>query len=1000
MADPRRGEEFEELLASCLEAQAAGGAEALEVLLAQHPADALRLRERLAQLARLGLVGEDHPRLGPYRVVGRLGAGGMGVVHRARDEDGAEVALKVLPPASDARSRERFEREIHAIASLDHPGIVRVVDVGEADARPYLALELVRGATLSDLLAELRADPPGFDALTGAHLAEALRTVSARRGDPVEPVAGAFDRPWAEVVCRLVADVADALEHAHRAGVVHRDVKPSNVFVDAEGRARLFDFGLAHLVDADSLTRTGDFAGTPYYTSPEQLSGARDLDGRTDVFALGATLYELLCLRRPFEGEGAAAVFRAIQSSDPAPPRRVNPEVPGDLETVTLTTLAKERGQRYASAAALAEDLRRFLAFRPVLARPIGLARRLVRAARRSPGWAAAIGLLAVGLVALPAFLLWANSAIRTERDRAEDSARLSASVVEYLVGLFEGVAGEERTARELLDEGVERLPAIGDQRVRAALYEASGRAYALMGLPRQAIPLFDRAFQLAARELGSEDAEGGRPLELLARAHIAVENWAVAADICRVNLEALESPARRAEVRVTLGHALLGAGDTASARLELEGALDVLRQRAADEPTAAALRLLARVDLATERPGPALEQAQEAWSILASLWSPSRQALGECLAVLQQAHAACGDDAAAARIGERAQRLGAPSVEVPPPPFALLPPVRDEYQDEFQAGISALQAERWYEAQAAFERCLALVPDEPVCAYNIACALSRAGDADAAFSWFERAADWGFGDVASRLRVAEEDPEVASLRARPEWSALDGRMRAGFERAATYASTPAYLAGASPDAPLLVVLHDDGATKASILEGPWGALARARGWALLAPSAVYAAGREPETGMAWTHNVVGFGRDPAPYVEPAREALLWVEREHGTPTGPVVVAGEGAGGWLAFVLATQLPGRVAGVVLRGSAPHPRSLGADARLAEALELGLHVVLDEGLAPYGVPEGSDLPVTLRRWEEWLRASWRGPLSVHDAAGDVGGALDAALEELLR
>ena len=1004
MTDEPRADDFEELLARCLEAQADGGQPALEAELALHAQHAQRLRARVAQLARLGLMGEEGAeRLGPYRLLGRLGAGGMGVVHRARDADGREVALKVLPPSPDARTRERFQREASSIASLDHPHIVRVLDVGEAQGRPYLALELVRGATLAAVLERLRDEAPSFENLTGDDLARALRAASVEQGDAIEPSQAAFERTWVEVVCRLVADVADALAHGHAAGVVHRDVKPSNVLIDADGRALLFDFGLAHLVDADSLTRTGDFAGTPFYTSPEQLSGVRDLDGRTDVFGLGATLYELLSLRRPFEGESTAAVFRAIQTRDPIPLSRLNPEVPADLETVVATALTKEREGRYESATAMAQDLRRFLAFRPILARPIGPVRRLIRSARRYPGWAAAISLLLVGLIALPIFLLWANSAIRAERDRAEESARLSNSVVEYLVGLFEGVPGEERTARQLLDEGVERLPiAFGDLRVRSALYEASGRAYALMGLHRQALPMFDRAFALAARELGIGDADQGDSLELLAQAHIALKNWEVAADLCRRNLEALsgsENVARRAEVRLTLGQALAGAEDYEAARSELERAYEVLRRRAPGEPIALALQLLGQVDLATGRDQLARERLEAALAMRTQLWSPSFHSLSTNLAALSLAHSACGDPAAAARFLERASRLSAPSAVVDEPPFALVSATRRDYEERFQDGISRLQAQQWDEAREHFEACLELVPEEPVCAYNIACALARDGDEDGAFEWIARALDWGFGNATTRLRVAREDPEVDSLRARAAWKPLYEGMLASYDRAQDYARTPGYLPGKEPSAALLVVLHDDGDTKDSILAGPWAQLARRRGWALLAPSAVYPGGHAPEDGMAWTHNVMGFSRNPGGYAEPAREALLWLEREHGTPTGPIVFAGEGAGGWVAFALAMQLPGRVSGVVLRGATPHPRSLGSEARLAEAMEVNLQIVLDGEVAPYGAPDAARLPETRDLWKAWISRSWRGPLEVQLVEGeDVALGLGQAVDRI--
>jgi serine/threonine protein kinase/predicted esterase len=996
-------EDFEQLLAACLQAQADHGETGVEELLAQHSEHADRLRARLDQLGRLGLLGEPETldRVGPFRLLGQIGAGGMGVVHRARAADGHEVALKLLAPSPDARTRERFQREAASVAALDHPGIVRVVAVGEAEGRPYLALELIRGATLADLLEVLRNDPPPFEQLHGSHLARAIEVVSG------EPVSGElFERSWVEAMCRIALAVAEALAHAHQHGVIHRDVKPSNVLLSTDGSVRLFDFGLAHLVDAESLTRTGDFAGTPCYTSPEQIAGRRDLDGRTDVFGLGATLYELLCLRRPFDGEGAAAVFRAIQTREPTTPRRLNPEVPADLESLCLTALAKERRHRYPGAEELAEDLRRFLTFRPVVARSAGALRRLSRVARRHPGWATAAGLMLITLIALPIVLLWVNRTIRDERDRAEESARLSAAVVEYMVGLFQGAAEEELSARELLDEGVERLPfAIEeDLLARAALFEASGRAYALMGLPREAIPLFDRAFALVSRDRGYDAAERGDSLELLARAHVATGDGETAAALCRRRLAALDAQGdggglRAATVRRTLGRALQVAGDLAGARRELEDALARLQQLDPGEPTAAALVDLARLDLEEGRLELAWTRVDKALSKRKRLWSPSLTAMRETLLLAAEISAAQGEHDQARDLDRRVARLELSSTEVGEPPFSYLPPWRPEFDRHFQTGISALQGARWDDARSEFEACLALSPREPVCAYNIACALARADDLDGALASLQDAARWGFGDWAGRLEIARTDPEIASVRERDGWAVLVARMEADLARAHHYSATPGWIP-AAPDEPLLVVLHADGSTKDAVVAGPWGTIARERGYALLAPSAVYAAGTPPEEGMYWTQDSVGFARDPRRHAQAARDALLWLEREHGPRTGPLILAGEDVGGAIAFDLALNAPGRVRGVVLRCAAPHPRSLGARARLAEAMGLALEVVLDEDLGALGAPPSEPIEVTRERWAAWLAESWRGPAQVTVAApGQLDTALSFAIERIL-
>lgn len=994
---------FEELLAECLQVQIEKGPTGVEALLDKHPEEAERLRSRLAQLDRLGLLGEVEPTacLGPYRLLGQLGAGGMGVVHLARDAEGTEVALKLLPPSPDARTRERFGREAASIAALDHPGIVRVVDVGEAEGRPYLALELVRGATLAEVLAVVREDGQRGEELGGKDLARAVESAAG------EPASGElFEGSWVEAMCRIGLAVAEALAHAHESGVVHRDVKPSNILLAVDGSVRLFDFGLAHLVDADSLTRTGDFAGTPSYTSPEQLSGLRDLDGRTDVFGLGATLYELLCLRRPFEGEGTAAVFRAIQTREPTALRSHNPEVPLPLESVCLTALAKERRHRYAGAAELAEDLRRFLSFRPVMARPIGPMRRLSRVVRRHPGWATAASLALVALVSLPIALFWVNRAIRAERDRAEESARLSAAVVEYMVGLFEGAAEEDLSARGLLDEGVERLPfALEDDLVaRAALFEASGRAYSLLGLPEEAIPMFDRAFALVKRERGLEVAEGGDSLEGLARAHVSAGDGWTAAALCRRRLAALESKGeskglRGAALTCVLGRALHVAGDPVGARAELEGGLDSLRRLDHEEGVAMALVDLARLDLEEGQLELAKRRAEEARALRMGLWSPSLASLREVLSLCAEAARAVGEMERARDLEQRAARLVRGSTEVGAPPFSYLPAWRTEYDRHFQAGISALQGERHGDARREFEACLELSPTEPVCAYNLACVASRAGDPGTSLEYLEQAIRWGFGSVERRLETARSDPDLVGLRELEEWPALLARMEADLERARSYAETPGWIP-ASASAPLLVVLHGEGSSKDEIVEGPWGRLARECGYALLAPSAIYATGPAPGEGMSWTYDLPGFARDPRRDAKPARDALGWLEEEHGPWTGPIVLAGEGVGGVLAFELCLRAPGRFAGAILRGAAPHPRSLGARARLAEAMELPLEVVVDGGCSLLGAPSGATPEETGRLWSRWLEGSWGGPVRVGSFPGpQLPAALRAAVDGVL-
>ena len=321
-------------------------------------------------------AGVSGRRLGDFELVSELGSGGMGVVWLARQVSlDREVAVKVLPhsPVLTERAIARFQREARAAGRLSHPGITPVHSVGRDGDTHFFAMEYIPGHDLRHEI-ELQRDGTG-------------------RAPHVGPFLPPQSSPHAiAAVATVVRDVARALQHAHEHGVVHRDVKPHNILLDRAGHPHLVDFGLARDESFGSLSRSGDLAGTPHYMSPEQVKrGTTRVDHRTDVFSLGVVLFELLTLRRPFEGRTSQDVLHRISLSEPPPLRRMNVRVPRDLATVCAKALAKDPDKRYASAGALADDLDRFLRHESVLARPEGALSRMLRAARRHQLVSAAI---------------------------------------------------------------------------------------------------------------------------------------------------------------------------------------------------------------------------------------------------------------------------------------------------------------------------------------------------------------------------------------------------------------------------------------------------------------------------------------------------------------------------------------------------------------------------------------------------------------------------------
>eukprot|EP00913_Durusdinium_trenchii_P023310 g21888.t1 len=382
------------------------------VLVVEHPEFADEIREFLADQEQLHDIAvplanpviarrpvlETIRYFGDYELLEEIARGGMGVVYKARQNSlNRIVAVKMILSgtlASETDSK-RFQAEAESAASLKHPNIVAVHEVGRHNGQSYFSMDFINGKNLSEIVRE-------------------------------KPLV-------AKTAAQHVLQIAEAIHFAHQQGTLHRDLKPSNVLIDANGDVQITDFGLALRVEGDSeLTRTGQVLGTPSYMPPEQAQNKRGLVGPcSDVYSLGAILYELLTGRPPFRAESAVETLRQVMETEPLSPRLLNPNVPRDMETICLKCLQKEPHNRYATAQHLADDLRRYLDGEPILARPISRPARLWRWCRRKPAVAGASSLallfLVAGILGVSYFAISAEMRRNEAEDLVDEKAELAA---------------------------------------------------------------------------------------------------------------------------------------------------------------------------------------------------------------------------------------------------------------------------------------------------------------------------------------------------------------------------------------------------------------------------------------------------------------------------------------------------------------------------------------------------------------------------------------------
>jgi eukaryotic-like serine/threonine-protein kinase len=471
-------------------------------------------------------------RIGRYTILGLLGEGGMGTVYLARqDGTSRDVALKVMRSGyASGAMRRRFEQEARTLAMLHHPGIAQVYEAGlaagERSAQPFFAMELVHGKPLN------------------VFAREAGLTVRQR--------------------LELIASVCDAVEHAHRRGVVHRDLKPANVLVDKQGRPRVLDFGVARASSPDSAlttlhTRPGQLIGTLAYMAPEQIAGGPGaVDGRCDVYALGVLLYELLAGPAPVASAEVPLpeILRRIQEQDAPLLGTVDIAFRGDIETIASKALEKDPERRYESAAALAEDIRRHLRHEPILARAPGVAEQASKFVRRNRMLVGATSAVFVSLVLLAAGVTWsllraleAERIAVAEKHQAGVQAMRAEAVSRFLQDMLGGVdpsvaqAADTMLLRKILDAASERASQLGGTpEVEATVRFVIGGSYMFAGLYPSAEEHLQRAYELRCSALGERHTETLQAGNRLAVLHHWQGRFAEAERLYRLVLEGRRS--------------------------------------------------------------------------------------------------------------------------------------------------------------------------------------------------------------------------------------------------------------------------------------------------------------------------------------------------------------------------------------------------------------------------------------------------------------------------